>query len=92
VTCVTTQVKASEMGKTCSTHVRGEEIVQGYGGRARWNGPLERARRRWENEIRMDIGEIGLGDVDWIRLAEDRDQWRVVVSAVMNLLFVAPRS
>jgi hypothetical protein len=40
----------------------------------------------------MDLGEIGLGGVDWIRLAQDRDQWRAVVNSVMNLLFVAPRS
>jgi hypothetical protein len=38
----------------------------------------------------MDLGEIGLGGVDWIRLAEDRDRWRAVVSAVMNLLVLAP--
>jgi hypothetical protein len=59
---------------------------------APWNGPLGRARRRWEDGIRMDLGEIGLGGVDWIRLAQDRDQWRAVVSAVMNLRVLAPRS
>jgi hypothetical protein len=52
----------------------------------------ERPRRRWENGIRMDLTEIGLGVVDWIRLAQDRDRWRAVVSAVMNLLVLAPRS
>jgi hypothetical protein len=40
----------------------------------------------------MDIREIGLGDVDWIRLAQDRYWWRPVVSAVMNLRVLAPRS
>jgi hypothetical protein len=40
----------------------------------------------------MDLGEIGLRGVDWIRLAQDRDQWRTVVSAVMNLRFLAPQS
>jgi hypothetical protein len=66
VTCVTTQVKANEVGKACSTHVRGEKLVQGFGRKARWNGPLGRARRRWEDEIRMDVGEIGLGcGLDW---------------------------
>jgi hypothetical protein len=43
--------------------------------------PLGRPRRRWEDWIRMDLGEIGLGGVDWIRLAQDRDRWRAVVSA-----------
>jgi hypothetical protein len=51
--------------------------------------PLERPRRRWENEIRMNLREIGLGVVDWIRLARDR---RSVVSAVMNLRVLAPPS
>jgi hypothetical protein len=54
--------------------------------------PLGRPRRRWEDGIRMDLREIGLGCVDWIRLAEDRDWWRAVVSAVMNLRVLAPRS
>jgi hypothetical protein len=54
--------------------------------------PLERPRRRWEDGMRMDLREIGLGDVDWIRLSQDRDRWRAVVSAVMNLRVLAPRS
>jgi hypothetical protein len=54
--------------------------------------PLGRPRHRWEDAIRMDLGEIGLGGVDWIRLAQDRDRWRAVVSAVMNLRVLASRS
>jgi hypothetical protein len=54
--------------------------------------PLGRPRRKWEDEIRMDLREIGLGCVDWIRLAQDRDRWRAVVSAVMNLRVLAPRN
>jgi hypothetical protein len=54
--------------------------------------PLGRPRRRWEDGIRMDFREIGLGRVDWIRLSQDRDWWRAVVSAVMNLRVLAPRS
>jgi hypothetical protein len=54
--------------------------------------PLGRQRRRWEDGIRMDVREIGLGGVDWIRLAQDRDRWLSVVSAVMNLRVLAPRS
>jgi hypothetical protein len=51
--------------------------------------PLGRPRRRWEDGIRMDLREIGLVDVDWIRLSQDRDRWRAVVSAVMNLRVLA---
>jgi hypothetical protein len=55
--------------------------------------PLGRPRRRWEDGIRMDLGEIGSwGVVDWIQLAQDRDRWRAVVSAVMNLRVITPRS
>jgi hypothetical protein len=56
--------------------------------------PLGRPRRRWEDGIRMDLKEVGLGGggVDWIRLAQDRDRWRAVVSAVINLRVLAPRS
>jgi hypothetical protein len=54
--------------------------------------PLGRPRRRWEYGIRLDLREIGLGVVDWIRLSQDRDRWRAVVSAVMNLRVLAPRS
>jgi hypothetical protein len=46
---------------------------------------LCRPRRRWEDNIRMDLREIGFGDVDWIYLAQDRDGWRALVNTVMNL-------
>jgi hypothetical protein len=45
---------------------------------------LERPRRRWEDNIRMDLQEVGRGYVDWMGLAQDRDGWRALVSAVMN--------
>jgi len=47
--------------------------------------PLGRPRRRWEDNIRMDLREVGCGCVDWMELAQDRDRWRLLVSAVMNL-------
>ena len=47
--------------------------------------PLGRPRRRWVDNIRMDLQEVGCGYVDWIGLAQDRDRWRTLVSAVMNL-------
>jgi len=46
--------------------------------------PLGRPRHRWDN-IRMDLREVGCGCVDWMELAQDRDRWRALVSAVMNL-------
>jgi hypothetical protein len=53
---------------------------------------LGRPRRRWKVGIRMDLREIGWGGVDRIGLAQDRDRWRAVVSAMMNLRVLAPRS
>ena len=47
--------------------------------------PLGRPRRRWVDNIRMDLQEVGCGFMDWIGLAQDRDRWRTLVSAVMNL-------
>ena len=47
--------------------------------------PLGRPRRRWEHNIRMDLWEVGCGGVDWMELAQDRDRWCALVSAVMNL-------
>jgi len=46
--------------------------------------PLERPRRRWVDNVRMDL-QVGCGYVDWIGLVQDRDRWRTLVSAVMNL-------
>jgi hypothetical protein len=47
--------------------------------------PVGRPRLRWEDSIRMDLQEVGRGGMDWIGLAQDRDRWRAVVNAVMNL-------
>ena len=47
--------------------------------------PLGRPRRRWVDNVRMDLQEVGCGYMDWIGLAQDRDRWRTLVSAVMNL-------
>jgi hypothetical protein len=54
-------------------------------GRPEGRRPLGRPRCRWEDNIKMDLREIGLGDVDWIHLAQDRDSWRALVDMVMNL-------
>jgi hypothetical protein len=54
-------------------------------GRPEGRRPLGRPRRRWKDNIKMDLREIGFGDVDWIHLAQDRDRWRALVNTVMNL-------
>jgi hypothetical protein len=54
-------------------------------GRPEGRIPLGRPRRRWEDNIKMDLREIGFGDVDSIHWAQDRDRWRALVNTVMNL-------
>ena len=49
------------------------------------NRPLGRSKRRWEDNIKMDLQEVGCGGMDWIELAQARDRWRELVNAVMNL-------
>jgi len=47
--------------------------------------PLGRPRSRWEDNIKMDLQEVGCGSMNWIELAKDRDRWQALVNAVMNL-------
>ena len=47
--------------------------------------PLGRPRLRWKDNIKMDLQEVGSGGMDWMGLAQDRDRWRALVNAVMNL-------
>jgi hypothetical protein len=48
--------------------------------------PLGRPRRRWEDNIKMDLRKVGWGGMDWINLAQDRDRWRALVNEAMNFL------
>jgi hypothetical protein len=67
---------------------RMEEVRGAYNilvGRPEGKRPLERPRCRWEDNIKMDLWEIGFGDVDWIHWAQVMDRWRALVNTVMNL-------
>jgi hypothetical protein len=88
------QVKSRRMRQAGHVARIGEErkVYKILVGKPEGKRPLERPKHRWEDGIRMDLREIGLGSVDWIRLAQDRDWWRAVVSAVVNLRVLAPRS
>jgi hypothetical protein len=85
--CIVRVIKARRM--RWEGHVAGMGEVRGaYNilvGRPEGRRPLGRPRRRWEDNIKMDLKEIGFGDVDWIHLAQDMDRWRALVNTVMNL-------
>jgi hypothetical protein len=55
------------------------------GGKPEGKRPLERPRRRWVDNIKMDFEEIGWNGMEWIDLAQDKDQWRALLKTVMNL-------
>jgi hypothetical protein len=59
--------------------------IRCWGGKPEEKRPLGIPRRRWVDNIKMDLREIGWRGVDWIYSAEDRDQWRALVNTVMNL-------
>jgi hypothetical protein len=88
------QGKSRRMGWAGHVARMGEErkVYKVLVGKPEGKRPLGRPRRRWEDGIRMDLREIGLGGVDWIRLAQDRDRWRAAASAVMNFRVLPPRS
>ena len=60
-------------------------VYRGLVWKAEGKRPLGRPRTRWKDNIKMDLQEVGYGGIDWIELAQDRDRWRALVNAVMNL-------
>jgi hypothetical protein len=73
------------MGWVCSTY---EEMRYAYRllvGKPEGKRPLGRSRRRFVDNIRKELVEVGWGDVDWIGLAQDRNRWRALVNSVLNL-------
>ena len=73
------------MGGACSTYGGEERCIQGFGGEPDGKRPPGRPRRRWEDNIEMDLQEVGCGHIVWIDLAQDRDKWWALVNVVMNL-------
>jgi hypothetical protein len=73
------------MGRACSTNGKNRNAYRILVGKPEGKRPLRRPRRRWKDNIKMDLREIGWGGVDWIDLARDRDHWRALVNTVMNL-------
>ena len=73
------------MDRTCSTYGTIQKCIQSFSGEDEGKRPLGRPRCRWEDNIIMDLREVGCDPRDWIALAEDRDKWWPYVRLVMNL-------
>jgi hypothetical protein len=73
------------VGGTCGTHGGGRGVYRVLIVRPEGKRPLGRPRCRWEDNIKMDLKEIGIDGSNWIQLAQDRVQWRAFVNTVMNL-------
>jgi hypothetical protein len=74
-----------EMGRARSTNGEKRNACRIMVEKPEGKRPLERPGRRWVGNIKMDLREIGWGGMDWIHLAQDRDQWRALMNTVMNL-------
>jgi hypothetical protein len=71
--------------KACGTHGDKENAYRILVGKSEGTRPLGRPRRRWVDNIKMNLREIGWGTMDWVDLTQDRDQWRALSNTVMNL-------
>ena len=81
--CAGGKIEKNEMGRACGAYGGGVHRV--LVGKPEGKRPLGRPRRRWEDNIKMDLREVGGGCEDWTELAQDRDRWRALVGTVMNL-------
>jgi hypothetical protein len=82
---VTKVMKEDKIGGECSTNGEKRSAHKLLLEKPEGEMPLGRPRRRWVDNIRMDLVEAGWSDVDWIGLARDRDRWRALVNSVLNL-------
>jgi hypothetical protein len=78
------QFKEGEIGRACSTNEPKRNAYRTLVGKPERKSPLGRPKRRWVNNVKMDLRETEWGDMDWNDLAQNRDQWRVLVYTVTN--------
>jgi hypothetical protein len=74
------KIEKNEMGGACSAYGEERGVYMVLVGKPEVNLPLGRPRRRWEDIIKVDLQEVGCGNVEWIELAQDRDKWRVIMN------------
>ena len=73
------------MGRACSTYGESRGLYRVLVGKSDRKKPLGRPRRKWKDNIKMTLQEVGFGCMDWSDVAQDRDRWRALVNAVTNL-------
>jgi hypothetical protein len=73
------------MSRTCSTNGAKRNLYRILVGKPEGKRQVERPIRRWVDNIKMNLREIGMDGMDWIDMAKDRDQWRVLVNTVINV-------
>ena len=83
--CAGDKIEKNEMGWHVARMGEERGVYRVLVGKPEGKRPLGRPRLRWVGNIRMDLQEVGCGYMDWTGLAQDRDRWRTLVSAVMNL-------
>ena len=83
--CAGGKIEKNEMGGACGAYGEGEKCAQCSGGETWGKETIGGLRRRWEDNIKMDLQEVGGGCGDWMELAQDRERWRALVNTVRNL-------
>jgi len=79
------KIEKNEMGVTRGAYGEGIGVYRFLVGKPEGKRPFGRPRRRGDDNIQMNLQEVGFGGMDWIELAQDKDRWRTLVNAVMNL-------
>ena len=79
------EFEKNEMGGACRTYGGEKSRIQDFGGETEGKRPFGRPRSRWEDNIKMDLQEVGCLGMNWVCVAQDRDRWRAFVNVILNL-------
>jgi hypothetical protein len=82
--CASDKMKKNEMGGACGAYGEGRGMYRVWVGKPEGKRPLGRPRRRWEDNTKLDVQEVGCGGMDWIELAQHKARWRALVNVVIN--------